>query len=89
MSRRNLLLASTLNSGGKLIENKAILVEDGHNWKIRFEYPINSDLHIIFSDGECYVILGSQTINTGYPSFDKPTIVKIEPQFDDIYQYTF
>lgn len=65
------------------------MVEGSPNWKIRFEYPINSDLRIIFSDGEYYAILGSQTIHTGYPSFDKPTIVKIEPPFDDIYQYTF
>lgn len=65
------------------------MVDGGIEWDIHFEYPVNSHLHIIFSDGECGVILGSQTINTGYPIFDKPTIVKIEPPSDDIYQYTF
>ena len=75
--------------GGELIENRAILVDDGIGWKIHFEYPVNSSLHIIFNDGDCYAISGDQTISTGYPIFDKPTIVKIEPSSDDIYQYTF
>lgn len=89
MSRRNLLLASTLSSGGGLIENKAILVDDGFEWNIHFEYPVNSNLHIIYSNGEKYVIRGTQIIDSGHPSFNKPTIIKIEPPYDDIYQYTF
>jgi hypothetical protein len=54
-----------------------------------FDYPINSHLKVNFADISVNLIKGEQQYSTGYPSFDKPTIVSIDPLEDDKYIYTW
>lgn len=54
-----------------------------------FDYPVNSHLQVNFADGSVNVIKGNQQYSTGYPIFDKPTIVGIDPLEDDKYIYTW
>lgn len=74
--------------GGK-IENKASLSEGTNSWVLMFDYPVNSTLTIHFTDGTLYMLAGTKDVDTGYPTFDKPTIESIEPSSDDMYNYTF
>ena len=76
-------------SGGGKIENKASLSEGTNSWVLMFDYPVNSNLIIHFTDGPLYMLAGAKDIDTGYPTFDKPTIESIEPSSDDMYNYTF
>ena len=76
-------------SGGSKIVNKVQLVEKGADWVLMFDYPINSDLQVNFADGSVNIIKGNQQYSTGYPIFDKPTIVGIDPLEDDKYIYTW
>jgi hypothetical protein len=75
---------------GDKVVNKVQLVNDGLEWDFMFDYPINSDLHINFANGgEAWLVKGKQQYSTGYLSFDKPTIVGIDPLEDDKYIYTW
>jgi hypothetical protein len=72
------------------IVNKVQLVEGSIEWELMFDYPINSSLQVKFADG--YVVglfKGKQKYSTGYPKFNKPTIVGIDPLEDDKYIYTW
>lgn len=71
------------------VVNKVHLVEGKFEWLLMFDYPVNSHLKVNFADGSVDVIKGNQQWGTGYPSFDKPTIVGIDPLEDDKYIYTW
>lgn len=91
MDRRRSLLAASMTmteEGGKVV-NKVQLVDNGIEWFLMFDYPINSDLEVNFADGSVQAIKGKQQYSTGYLIFDKPTIVGIDPLEDDKYIYTW
>jgi hypothetical protein len=78
------------NGDGDKVVNKVQLVEGSIEWELLFDYPINSDLHINFANGgETWIVKGKQQYSTGYPKFNKPTIVGIDPLKDDKYIYTW
>jgi hypothetical protein len=79
------------SGGSDKVVNKVQLIEgEGEiEWVLMFDYPINSNLKVKFANGSVNLIKGKQQYSTGYPIFEKPTIVGIDPLEDDKYIYTW
>ena len=75
---------------GDKVVNKVQLVEGSIEWELMFDYPINSSLQVKFANGLVVGLFkGKQQYSTGFPKFNKPTIVGIDPLEDDKYIYTW